>query len=340
MFRVTSQMMQRAALSNIFKITEDLFRAQVEIASGKRIQSPSDDPSDMRDGLVIRTSLAQASQFIRNINNNGLFMESADSALDTIGQGLTRGRELASAALYQGNSESFRIEIDSDTRLTIGLPGSDVLGVDLNPVLTTQTLVDDLNGGQGVAAGSLQITDLSGASANIAIALGMTVDDVIAAINAAGLNVTAGINSLGNALTIDSNDPASVAIVTDVGPGSVAADLGLGGGRNVITTLIQLKLALERNDTPGITASLANLDGALTAVNQSRAIIGANLRLAENTEFNHEQDIVDKSAALADIEDADLIKSASDLARLEQALQATLAATSQALQPSLLDFLL
>ncbi len=202
MFRVTSQMMQRTALSNIFKITEDLFRAQVEIASGKRIQSPSDDPSGMRDGLVIRTSLAQASQFIRNINNNGLFMESADSALDTIGQGLTRGRELAigalngtataetrafaaievdqlikqaleaantrvknhyifagtevrerpfdagpSAALYQGNSESFRIEIDSDTRLTIGLPGSDVLGVDLNPALTTQTLVDDLNGG-------------------------------------------------------------------------------------------------------------------------------------------------------------------------------------------------
>ena len=99
MFRVTSQMMQRTALSNIFKITEDLFRAQVEIASGKRIQSPSDDPSGMRDGLVIRTSLAQASQFIRNINNNGLFMESADSALDTIGQGLTRGRELAIGAL-------------------------------------------------------------------------------------------------------------------------------------------------------------------------------------------------------------------------------------------------
>ncbi len=67
----------------------------------------------------------------------------------------------------------------------------------LNAALTTQTLVDDLNGGQGVAAGSLQITDRSGASASVAIAPGMTVGGVIAAINAAGLNVTAGLNAAG-----------------------------------------------------------------------------------------------------------------------------------------------
>ena len=57
MIRVTSQIMQRTAISRIFKITEQLFRAQVEISSGKRIQRPSDDPSGMRDSLVIRTSL-------------------------------------------------------------------------------------------------------------------------------------------------------------------------------------------------------------------------------------------------------------------------------------------
>lgn len=504
MIRVTSQIMQRTAISRIFKITEQLFRAQVEISSGKRIQRPSDDPSGMRDSLVIRTSLSQASQFIRNINNNGLFMQSADSALDTLGQSLTRARELAlgalngtataetrgfaaieveqlvqqaleaantrvknhfifsgtavrerpfeegpSAAVYHGNTENFRIEIDSDTRLAIGLPGSDVLGVDLNPALDAATLLDDLNGGAGVSAGSFQITDRSGASASVAVAPGMTVGDVVAAINGAGLNVTAsinsagngialvdssplilgplsvsevaggstaadlgllgqrdgdlqgadlnpvvttqtliasleggqgltlgdiqvtngaasatidlsgavtvgdvlalingagvnvtaGINSAGNALTIDSNDPASAAIVTDVGLGNTAENLGLGGGRNVITALIKLKLALERNDTPGIIASLDNLDGALGSVNQSRAIIGANLRLAENIEFTHEQDIVDQTAQLAKIEDSDLVQSASDLARLEQALQATLGTTARILQPTLLDFL-
>jgi len=504
MIRVTSQIMQRTATSRIFQITEELFRAQLEISSGKRIQRPSDDPAGIRDSLVIRTSLSQASQFIRNINNNGLFMQSADAALDTLGQSLTRARELAlgalngtataetrgfaaievsqlvqqaleaantkaknhfifsgtrvrvrpfeegpSAAVYHGNTESFRIEIDSDSRLAIGLPGSEVLGVDLNPALGAATLLDDLNGGAGVAAGQFQITDRSGASALIAVAPGMTVGDVIAAINGAGLsvtaglssagngialtdaspvilgplivsevgggsaaaelgllglrdgnlegvdldpvltaqtpiasleggqgltlgeiqvtngaasavldlsgavtvgdvlaiingaglNVTAGINSAGNALTLDSNDLASAAVATTVGHDDTAARLGLGGGRNVITTLIQLKLALERNDTPGIIASLDNLEGALASVNQSRAIIGANLRLAENTEFTHNQDIVDQTAQLSRIEDADLVKSASDLASMEQALQATLGVTARILQPTLLDFL-
>ncbi|UCD11816.1 MAG: flagellar hook-associated protein FlgK [Nitrospinaceae bacterium] len=81
------------------------------------------------------------------------------------------------------------------------------------------------------------------------------------------------------------------------------------------------------------------LDGALASVNQSRAIIGANLRLAENTEFTHAQDIVDQTVQLSNIEDADLVKSAADLARLEQALQATLSSTARILQPTLLDFL-
>jgi flagellar hook-associated protein 3 FlgL len=46
-----------------------------------------------------------------------------------------------------------------------------------------------------------------------------------------------------------------------------------------------------------------------------------------------------RSEQLSKIEDADIIKSASDLANLEFALQATLGATAQILQPTLLDFL-
>ena len=53
----------------------------------------------------------------------------------------------------------------------------------------------------------------------------------------------------------------------------------------------------------------------------------------------HEQEIVRRSEQLSNIEDADVVKSASDLANLEFALQATLGSTAQILQPTLLDFL-
>ena len=52
-----------------------------------------------------------------------------------------------------------------------------------------------------------------------------------------------------------------------------------------------------------------------------------------------EKQIRAQEGQLSAIEDADLVKSASDLANLELALQATLSSTARILQPTLLDFL-
>ena len=68
-FRVTNQGQQQAALNNVFRISEDLFKVQNELSSGKRIQRPSDDPSGTRQTLSLRTDLNKTKQFIRNIKN-------------------------------------------------------------------------------------------------------------------------------------------------------------------------------------------------------------------------------------------------------------------------------
>ena len=60
--RVTNQAQQANSLQNIFQITENLFKAQQEIASGKRIIKPSDDPAGMRDSLLLRTGISQSNQ--------------------------------------------------------------------------------------------------------------------------------------------------------------------------------------------------------------------------------------------------------------------------------------
>jgi len=163
--------------------------------------------------------------------------------------------------------------------------------------------------------------------------------DVINLINNAGLNVTASINSAGNSLQITSNNSSTVAVVKNVGTDETAESLGLGGGKNIFTTLFKLRDAFQKDDTSAILASLDTLDSSLASVNNSRAIIGASLSRVDNSNFVHAQEMVYRSEQLSKIEDADIIKSASDLANLEFALQATLGATAQILQPTLLDFL-
>jgi len=504
--RVTNQTQQRNALNNIFRITEDLFNAQKEITSGKQIHKPSDDPAGMRDTLALRTSLKQIKQYDRNINNNRIFLQSGESALDSIGISLSRAKELSivelgglsstetrgyartelqsiissvvdaantkvknmyvfsgtetrttpfevseSDAVYKGNSDNVTVQIEQGTNVKLTIPGSEVLGTDLNPDLNTATLVSSLNGGAGVKDGSIAITDRAGNSSTVNITSSMTLGDVIFAINNASSNITASINSSGNGITITdtssviknsliigevdggttasnlgifgkkdgniegadlnatlstgtliselnggqglnlgsisivngaaasaavslssattigevitiingaasgtvtasinsagnslqvvSKNSSTVAIVNNIGTDTTAEQLGIGGGRNVINTIIKLKQALQSGDTFAILATLDNLDSGLININESRAIYGAVTNRISSTENIHQQDIVSQNEQISNIEGADIVKAASEFAAMESALQASLSSTARIIQPSLLDFL-
>jgi flagellar hook-associated protein 3 FlgL len=502
--RITNQIQQSNALQNIFKITEDLFAANQRIATGKRINKPSDDPFGIQDTLTLRSSIAQIQQFGRNIDNNRLFLNSADSSLESVNLGITRALELAQSSLgptsdaqtrsivsveiqsildqaiqqantqvkgqfifggtdvlsapyqgngsglgatYSGNSDTLEVEVGSNLTIPITRPGSEVFGADMNPALNVSTLLSDLNGGAGVTLGSFNITDragnagvvnigaattvndvilaINGAGTNVTASLNanqtglqltdasgtilqsltvteaggttaadlgilrvsdgdivgsnlnpvlstttlisdlnggngltlgqidivngalsatvplggaVTVNDVLLAINGAGVNVTAAINSQGNALQIVSNDPTTTAVISEVAGGDTAFLLGIGGG-NVFTALDTLREALERNDTNGISASFANLNASLDTVLQARAEYGALVRTMDTLEVGHDANEVSETAQLSAVEDSDFVKDASDVAALQLALEATLNTSARVLQPSLLDFL-
>ena len=219
-----------------------------------------------------------------------------------------------------------------------------IIGRDLNPILTDTTLISDLNSGNGLTLGQIDIVNgtLSGTVDLSATAIPpvVTVGDVLTAINGflPSLNVTASINSQGNALQVVSTDPATTAVISEVAGGDTAFLLGIGGG-NVFTALDTLREALERDDTNGITASFANLNEALDTVLQARAEYGALVRTLDTLEIGHDADEVSETAQLSAVEDSDLVRDASDLAALQLALEATLNTSARVLQPSLMDFL-
>ena len=221
-----------------------------------------------------------------------------------------------------------------------------IVGSDLNPIifstLTTSTLISDLNGGNGLTLGQIDIVNGTlRATVNLsstAVPPIVTVGEVLAEITSSTANVTASINSQGNALQVVSMVLTTTAVISEVAGGETAALLGIGGG-NVFTALDALREALERNDADGILASFGNLNAALDTILASRAEYGALVRTMDTLEIGHDADEVSETAQMSAVEDADFVKAASDLVALQLALEATLNTTARVLQPSLLDFL-
>jgi len=93
--------------------------------------------------------------------------------------------------------------------------------------LNDSASLDQLNGGAGVARGSIRVTDRSGASKAIDLRFAQTVNDVVDAINKTdGIQVVASVD--GDRLKIsDTSSGVGTLSVAEVSGGTTAADLGL-----------------------------------------------------------------------------------------------------------------
>ncbi|MDD4888588.1 MAG: flagellar filament capping protein FliD [Phycisphaerae bacterium] len=125
-------------------------------------------------------------------------------------------------ANHQVVSGGFR---DSDTTAV----GAGTISIDLgHGQLNPTTDLEALNGGAGVARGSIKVSDRSGASATISLKTAVSVQDVLDAINGAGgISVTASVSGDTIVLTDTSGSIANNLKVEEVNNGSTAADLGI-----------------------------------------------------------------------------------------------------------------
>lgn len=94
-FRITNQMMFNNSLVNIFRQNEDMLKFQEQLASGKRINQPSDDPLGMMEVLDLRSQKTANDQYLRNGTNITSRLNQADSLLDRSNSIAVRGKELA-----------------------------------------------------------------------------------------------------------------------------------------------------------------------------------------------------------------------------------------------------
>jgi len=124
----------------------------------------------------------------------------------------------------------------SSTQATIG---SGTITIETgNGAVNRPTPLDSLNGGRGVAAGSVYITDRAGRSATVDLSGAITAQDVIDTINSTtGIGVAASVSGDSIVLTDTTGQALHNLQVEEVGDGTTASDLGLSGSvaGNVLT---------------------------------------------------------------------------------------------------------
>jgi flagellar hook-associated protein 3 FlgL len=95
--RVTNKLMADTVASDLSQSIQRLLKTQNMLATGKRINAPSDDPIGMGKVLNYRTTISTIDQYTRNINHGKSWLSATDSALGSVNELLTRAKEIATS---------------------------------------------------------------------------------------------------------------------------------------------------------------------------------------------------------------------------------------------------
>ena len=154
-------------------------------------------------------------------------------------------RSATGGVLFTGDFNSLRTRVSSDISFDFSISAQDAFNlvgnqipaaVDLNPAMTADTLLSDLNGGmdQGIRLGGILVADGTGA-VNVDLSNCITVGDVINKIENCGLASIQGVvieSGVGGTNLRINVAPAETITVSEVGSGYTARDLGINGSGN------------------------------------------------------------------------------------------------------------
>ncbi|MDR6883481.1 flagellar hook-associated protein FlgL [Bacillus sp. 3255] len=114
--RVTQSMIQNQLISNINKNMVNSDKLQTQLATGRKINKPSDDPVGITYALRYRTELSANEQYTTNVDAAHSWLDYSDALMDESTKVLQRTKELAVQAGTESNPQSaldsIKLEID------------------------------------------------------------------------------------------------------------------------------------------------------------------------------------------------------------------------------------
>lgn len=149
--RITNNMIARNLINNLnlhLRRQEELHH---QLASGKRLRAPSDDPAATSHSMRLHSDLTHTKQYRANISSALSWLEATDSVLDETGQALQRVKELAVYGANGGMPEDARLaiaqEVDQILQHMVDLANSSHAGLYLFSGQQTLTQPYSMTGG-------------------------------------------------------------------------------------------------------------------------------------------------------------------------------------------------
>lgn len=102
--RITNSMLINSLIYNVGNNLEKMSEKQDQLATGKRIQRPSDDPVLAAKIIKYTTDLSELEQYSRNTSDALSWLETTESSIGDIGSVLQRARELTVQAANGTNT--------------------------------------------------------------------------------------------------------------------------------------------------------------------------------------------------------------------------------------------
>jgi flagellar hook-associated protein 3 FlgL len=297
--RVTQSMLASNSLQNISKSYANMGKYQDQLATGKKINRPSDDPVVAIKGMFHRTNLTEVEQYKRNLNEAYTWMENSEAGIEHATQIFQRVREL----VIQGNNGSNSPEDLKAIGVEIGQ-----LKEDLKGVANTQVAGRYIFNGTQTQTAPIRENPMS----------------------ADGTKYEFTQNSASFAVEVSKG----VQLKVNINPQNVFGADFFNTLKQIEEGLSDGVGSLENGDK-----LLSKLDGHFETMSAERAELGARYNRLELIESRLGDQEVIASRILSENEDADIEKVITDLTIQESIHRASLAVGAKIIQPTLIDFL-
>ncbi|NPV06675.1 MAG: flagellar hook-associated protein FlgL [Anaerolineae bacterium] len=307
--RVTHRMLVRTALRDLQNGVQALGKYQEQLASGKRLHRPSDDPFAVQRAINMRGEIQALEACRRSISLSQDWVNATDVALDKLTDVLIRARNVA----LRGADDS----IGSDARQAVAMEAAQLVGSALQ-CANSSTQGRYLFAGYkidqppfvGLDAASEATTD-----PDAIIAVEYRGDDG-AIVRELEPGVSLQINVNGTQPWLAPDDPASV-----------------------FALLLQLRDALAADDAGAVRGLLDRFEAAVQAVGGARAMIGAKSQRLAAALDKLEAVTLGLQDLLSQTEDVDMAEAVVHFAQREAVLKVALQVNARILPTSLLDYL-
>jgi flagellar hook-associated protein 3 FlgL len=299
--RVTQSMLTNNSMRNLSSSYARMGQLQDQLATGKKITKPSDDPVVAMKGMFYRSNLTSIEQYKRNLSELYLWMDNSEAGIDQANQGLQRVRELTlqgkNGTLSEADKKAVAVEIEQIKMDLVGVAETKVAGRYI--FHGTDIGNSPIKNGNPADGSAPQVAD------NLTSAL----------IGSYNVEVSQGVSLKAN-----------------VNPGNVFS-------QKLFDTVHNIQKALESGDTDALDTELGNLDDVMETLSAERSELGARYNRLEMIDDRLGQQEVVANRILSDNEDADIERVITDLKTQESVHRAALGVGARIIQPTLMDFL-